>query len=770
MTVYSDNIGSTFPDRRIKMKRKNMKKVIAWALCLVMVLSCFTLAFAETGSQVVKAEGKSDIGSSQIGVADTDKVADDDPPEKDPEPPSATVTPDPAEGTEPAVGPEPAVPEKPPVDFYSFKDATGHWAAANLKKAVEDGLLNGFEDSTLRPDAQITLAQMVTIIVRILKPELTQYSGVPEGKWYTDAANKAAALGIMSSGDAANINSGMVRKQACAMVAEAFQLATADPDKSAASKYSDFASLTSGEKIIFASLVEGGFLQGYNGSLMLANKITRAEFVTILYRIADSYSTDSESSFATGTVLSEKDVVLDNAKIFGDLWLDATAETVELTKIAARNITVRSDSLESIKIKDSSIERLVLAARNGAVNLDCTGIKTTVVGSGGGKITLKPHGNNVEITGTGRNITISGNVGTVAVSGDYNTIIFENDADADAVIVNGKANSITLNSKASTFRMNGKQNVVKGDGVIGLLILYTGKSTISVTTVETDNRVDNGIDGMTVSLSGPQEAKLGEYLIVRAALSDAPETAKNVRITWTLNNEVVKDDTIALSEASSPQLNYYLSASGAIPDAYTVGLTFTYTTNEGETQVVKAQPLAIKPDKSSAQSQAAIVASIQTYYKGNRTTQWAIDHDYSKETKELFVNYKGYSSSSKYLIWVNIGTQHANVFQGSKGNWKLIRSGLVSTGAGDCTPRGVFKTTYKQSNWTTSTYTVAPVVRFYGGGYAMHSRLYQPGTRTLKGGNNGVGYPLSHGCVRMQADDITWIYNNVPDGTTVVVY
>ena len=78
--------------------------------------------------------------------------------------------------------------------------------------------------------------------------------------------------------------------------------------------------------------------------------------------------------------------------------------------------------------------------------------------------------------------------------------------------------------------------------------------------------------------------------------------------------------------------------------------------------------------------------------------------------------------------------------------------------------------TYKQkSGWTTSSYTVAPVVRFYPGtGYAFHSRLYYPNSSTLK--DASIGYPCSHGCVRMLTQDVTYIYNYMPNNTTVVIY
>ncbi|MFB0920088.1 MAG: L,D-transpeptidase [Oscillospiraceae bacterium] len=122
-------------------------------------------------------------------------------------------------------------------------------------------------------------------------------------------------------------------------------------------------------------------------------------------------------------------------------------------------------------------------------------------------------------------------------------------------------------------------------------------------------------------------------------------------------------------------------------------------------------------------------------------------------------------------MWVNLSMQRVNIFKGSKGSWDLIYSCIVGTGApGRGTPIGVWKTTYKAwGGWTTATYTVKPVVGFKDNtGYAFHSRLYYPGTSKLS--DSSIGYPVSHGCVRMYDADILYIYNNIPLGTTVVVY
>ena len=44
-----------------------------------------------------------------------------------------------------------------------------HWAVPSLARAVEAGLLNGFEDASLRPEAPLTRAQLMAILYRVDK-------------------------------------------------------------------------------------------------------------------------------------------------------------------------------------------------------------------------------------------------------------------------------------------------------------------------------------------------------------------------------------------------------------------------------------------------------------------------------------------------------------------------------------------------------------------------------------------------------------------------
>lgn len=141
---------------------------------------------------------------------------------------------------------------------------------------------------------------------------------------------------------------------------------------------------------------------------------------------------------------------------------------------------------------------------------------------------------------------------------------------------------------------------------------------------------------------------------------------------------------------------------------------------------------------------------------------------YSQGTMEGYVNGKGYSSSTGYLIWVSLKTQTVNIFTGKKGNWKLLSSAPCASGK-PATPtvRGVYSVRYKYDQWNFDTYKVCYVTGFYEG-YAFHSRCYAPDWSKLT--DPTIGTPASHGCLRMLDEDCRFIYESIPYGTTVVVY
>lgn len=171
---------------------------------------------------------------------------------------------------------------------------------------------------------------------------------------------------------------------------------------------------------------------------------------------------------------------------------------------------------------------------------------------------------------------------------------------------------------------------------------------------------------------------------------------------------------------------------------------------------------------SSVVAASKITNSITSTYRGDFTHNYNMD--YSDGLKEWYVNSKGYSSQTKYLVWVSRQNQKVYVFAGSKGKWKVSKTFICGTGKlSTPTPTGVTYITYREAGWNHGNYSCKPVVRFYPNtGYAFHSRLYYPNYNGLK--DPSIGWPVSAGCVRMLDTDITYLYKNVPNKSTVVIY
>lgn len=75
----------------------------------------------------------------------------------------------------------------------SFSDISGHWAEEYIKKAANYMLITGYEDGSFRPDRNITRAEAVTILNRILvrhvdkeglHEDAKHWPDNEEGKWY----------------------------------------------------------------------------------------------------------------------------------------------------------------------------------------------------------------------------------------------------------------------------------------------------------------------------------------------------------------------------------------------------------------------------------------------------------------------------------------------------------------------------------------------------------------------------------------------------------
>ena len=126
-----------------------------------------------------------------------------------------------------------------------------------------------------------------------------------------------------------------------------------------------------------------------------------------------------------------------------------------------------------------------------------------------------------------------------------------------------------------------------------------------------------------------------------------------------------------------------------------------------------------------------------------------------------------YSSSTPYIILVNRGTRKVGIYQGWRGNWKNIKYWSCTVGAPSTpTVSGVFKIGSRGYYFDSGASRCFWWTQFYGN-YLFHSTLYSHGGVPT---DSRLGMALSHGCVRLNINNAHWINQNIPTGTTVVVY
>ncbi|MDO7907710.1 S-layer homology domain-containing protein [Paenibacillus sp. JX-17] len=117
-------------------------------------------------------------------------------------------------------------------DFTAFRDINGRWSTDSLKKLVKVGVLNGYEDGTIRPEKTISRQEMALIITRVLNANIlkvdtskVQFTDLG-GAYGADAIKRTSVLGIFN-GKAEHTfdpNSGATRAEAIETIINTYSL------------------------------------------------------------------------------------------------------------------------------------------------------------------------------------------------------------------------------------------------------------------------------------------------------------------------------------------------------------------------------------------------------------------------------------------------------------------------------------------------------------------------------------------------------------------
>ncbi|MDK0615744.1 L,D-transpeptidase [Clostridium perfringens] len=144
--------------------------------------------------------------------------------------------------------------------------------------------------------------------------------------------------------------------------------------------------------------------------------------------------------------------------------------------------------------------------------------------------------------------------------------------------------------------------------------------------------------------------------------------------------------------------------------------------------------------------------------------------EYYKKLNEDTINQFDITSNTNYLVFVNIAEQKTYVYEGSKNDWTLDKTFTCSTGIeGKETPVGVF-TVQNRAPWFFSP-KYGQGGKYYVqfmGNYLFHSIPFDSDKTTVS--DPTLGVPASHGCIRLSVEDSKWLYDNVQNGSKIIIY
>jgi len=177
-------------------------------------------------------------------------------------------------------------------DFSDVK--AGSWYYDNVKRMVEMGAINGYDDGTFRPQGNITNGEYLTILMRTLSGT-KEYPAAAGAHWASGALNAAYDARVCTRTDltAEDLNTPITRAQAAKYTAAAVRLLRkeAAPDTAHISALiNDITAVEeSGCATEILRMYAAGILTGdQNGNFNPGSQITRSEAATVILRAYDA--------------------------------------------------------------------------------------------------------------------------------------------------------------------------------------------------------------------------------------------------------------------------------------------------------------------------------------------------------------------------------------------------------------------------------------------------------------------------------------------------
>jgi hypothetical protein len=260
---------------------------------------------------------------------------------------------------------------------FAFDDVECHWAKDAIVKFTNINIIKGYNDNTFRPNDNITRAEFITLVNRILNNSEQSDKFIPDiqsKNWYYEEIKKSVASGLLKGDQNGNMNpeSYITREEAVVILARAFGGIGADI---AIDEFIDKNEVSSWSAAAFSDFISKEYIKGYGDNTIKPRaNITRAEVITIIDRmfaeiiISGNYNNNIKGSL----VVTGQNVDISNLFVQGNLVItEGTKGDINLSGLRVEgDIVLRTpiDILDKNINIGGSVIRLYESAKPETVN------------------------------------------------------------------------------------------------------------------------------------------------------------------------------------------------------------------------------------------------------------------------------------------------------------------------------------------------------------------------------------------------------------------
>lgn len=165
-----------------------------------------------------------------------------------------------------------------------FSDLQSHWSKSIIMRLNGYGIINGYDDGTIHPDACVSVAELLTIIVKSLGYK-EEASGAD---WAQPYINKAIELGLIDEGEYTDYGVTVTRSSMAKIVANALSDNTVSDENAVKAKIYDYAEIGEQYKPYVVLAYDKKIINGdHNNCFEPDRYVTRAEAGVVAVRLID---------------------------------------------------------------------------------------------------------------------------------------------------------------------------------------------------------------------------------------------------------------------------------------------------------------------------------------------------------------------------------------------------------------------------------------------------------------------------------------------------